>query len=98
MNGGQLMNVFILTIILITIYLCVTLSTEFYFKIKHEYKKMEIGDVYIKKFDDPWKDPDEITIIDKKNYWVRVINKSTNEVTSMPLSDLLNKGYKKIKQ
>lgn len=98
MNGEQLINVFILAIILIAIYLCVILLNEFYFKIKHEYKKMEIGDVYIKKFDDPWKDPDEITIIDKKNYWVRVINKSTSEVTSMSLSDLLDKGYKKIKQ
>ena len=66
MNGEQLMNVFILIIILIAIYLYVTLSIEFYFKIKYEYKKMEIGDVYIKKFNDPWKDPDEITIIDKK--------------------------------
>lgn len=34
MNGEQLMNVFILSIILIAIYLCVTLLTEFYFKIK----------------------------------------------------------------
>lgn len=59
-----------------------------------EYKKINIGDIYEIKYDDPWLEPERIKIIGKKNKWLRIVKLKDNSCKSITNFDLVSQGYK----
>lgn len=64
------------------------------FKPYLEYKKINIGDIYEIKYDDPWLEPERIRIIGKKNKWLRIMKLKDNSCKSIMCFELVGQGYK----
>lgn len=87
-------GLFLFLVCVICVVGAIKICWDFLIKPIKEYKKINIGDIYEIKYDDPWLEPERIKIIGKKNKWLRIMKLKDNSCKSITHFDLVNQGYK----